>query len=364
MPIVQADLLENVITGIFRARGVPDAEAGIVAAHLVDAEACGVTSHGVLRVPQYVEALADGRIVPGAQLRVLSETAATAVLDGQHGFGQVMALRAMDLATDRARRAGVGAVTLCNCSHTGRLGSYTEHAARQGLAALMMVNAGGHGQWVAPFGGVAGRLSTNPVSIAVPFGGDAALVLDMATSVAPEGKVRAALAAGNSLPEGWIIDDQGRPATNPSALYGPPSGLPASSAPGLPAFSARGALLPFGGHKGFGLALLIDALAGGLSGAGCCTDPTTPGPAKTDGIFLVAVQIAAFCPVVEFRRNIERLVQHVKSSPPAPGVTEVLVAGEWEARTKSQRLREGIPVEPATWEVLQQILDRSQLGRR
>jgi uncharacterized oxidoreductase len=347
MPTVPADLLEDMITGIFRACGVPEAEARIVAAHLVDAEACGVGSHGPLRVPQYLQALADGHIVPDARLRVLSETAATAVLDGQHGFGQVMALRAMDLAVDRARHAGVGAVTLCNCGHTGRLGSYTERAARQGMAALMMVNAGGNGQWVAPFGGIAGRLSTNPISVAVPLGSDAALVLDTATSVAPEGKVRVALAAGQSLPEGWVIDFLGRPATDPSALYGPP----------------RGALLPFGGHKGFGLAVLIDALAGGLSGAGCCTDPDTPMPARTDGIFLVAVQIAAFSPLVEFQRNIDRLVRHVKSSPPAPGVTEVLVPGEMEARTRQQRLREGIPVEPATWEMLQQTRDRFQPGR-
>jgi hydroxycarboxylate dehydrogenase B len=237
-------------------------------------------------------------------------------------------------------------VSLCNCSHTGRLGSYTERATRRGMAAMMMVNAGGHGQWVAPFGGTAGRLATNPISIAVPTGSDASLLLDMATSVVPEGKVRAFQMAGQCIPEGWIIDHEGQPATDAAGLYGPP----------------RGALLPFGGHKGFGLAMLIDALAGGLSGAGCCTDANSPMGGKTDGVFFIAVKIAAFYPLLEFQRNIGRLVQHVKTSPPILGLPEVLVPGELEAKTRCHRLRDGIPVEPATWEVLQQILDRFHLA--
>src|SRR5262249_26832841 len=140
MPTLQAESLERMIGGIFQACGVPAEEAQIVAAHLVDAEACGVVSHGILRVPQYVQAIADGQVVPAARLAVVTQTPATAVLDGGHGFGQVMASRAMDLAVDRAEDTGVCAVTLRNCSHTGRLGSYTERAARRGMAGLMMVN--------------------------------------------------------------------------------------------------------------------------------------------------------------------------------------------------------------------------------
>jgi uncharacterized oxidoreductase len=339
MPTVEAEFLQSAITGIFQARGVPEEEAQIVAAHLVDAEACGVVSHGIIRVPQYVQAIADRQIVPGAKLRVLSETPATAVLDGQHGFGQVMAVRAMDLALERAGRLGVSAVTVFNCSHTGRLGSYTERAARRGMAAMMMVNAGGDGQWVAPFGGSAGRLSTNPISLAIPNDSDP-LVLDIATSVAPEGKVRAMLATGQAVPEGWIIDHRGQPTTNPGALYGPP----------------RGALLPFGGHKGFGLAVLIDALAGGLSGAGCCSDVNAPMGGKTDGVFLVVIDVAAFGDRTAFQQQIEQLVRHVKSCPAAPGHEEVLVPGEREQRTRRSRLQDGIPVEEATWRLLEPLL--------
>src|SRR5262249_46254446 len=188
-------------------------------------------------------------------------------------------------------------------------------ATRRGMLGMMMVNGGGHGQWVAPFGARSGRLATNPLSIAVPSASSDPLVLDMATSAAPEGKIRAMLAAGLAIPEGWVVDHAGKPTRNPADLYGPP----------------RGALLPFGGHKGFGLALLIDALAGGLSSAGVCCDADAPLAGKGDGVFLVAIQIAAFAPLDQFQQTITRLVQHVKSAASSSG-GEVLVPGETEAR--------------------------------
>lgn len=346
MPIVQAEALTKRIIALFQACGVPAAEGQVVAEHLVDAEACGVVSHGVLRVPQYVEAIVEGRVRPGAVLRTVSETASTAVLDGQSGFGQVMAGQAMELAVEKANHTGVGVVTLANCGHTGRLGYYTEWATRQGMAGLMMVNSGGGGQWVAPFGGTAGRLATNPLSLAVPTASGDPLVLDMATSVAPEGKVRALLTAGSLMPIGWVMDHAGRPTTNPADLYGPP----------------RGALLPFGGHKGFGLSMLIDALAGGLSGAGCCGDTQAPLQGRTDGVLLLALDIRAFCPVALFQEMTSQLVQHVKSAPPGKEVAEVLVPGEWEARQRTLRAREGIPVEDVTWAILEQTARQRGVG--
>ncbi|HVX11305.1 MAG TPA: Ldh family oxidoreductase [Pirellulales bacterium] len=346
MPTVQATVLESLIARIFQACGVAGEEARIVADHLVDAEACGHVSHGLLRVASYVDAVTEGRIAAGAKLQVISESPAAAVLDGQHGFGQVMAMQAMGFAVALAERAGIGAVTLVNCSHTGRLGCYTEWAARRGVAALMMVNSGGCGQWVAPYGGIAGRLATSPLSFAVPTDGEDPLMLDMATSVAPEGKVRAAQVAGKRLPEGWIIDHRGQPSTDPADLYGPP----------------RGALLPLGGHKGSGLAMVIDALAGGLSGAGCCTEVTAPMGGKTDGVFIIAIKIAAFQLLSTYQTQIGQLVRHVKSSPAASGFSEVLVAGEIEAKTRQARRRDGIPVEPATWDVLQSLSERFHLA--
>jgi uncharacterized oxidoreductase len=340
MPTVNAEVLQRTIADILLGCKVPVEEARIVAEHLVDAEACGLPSHGALRVPQYVQAIAAGQIVPGARLSALSETIATVVLDGGHGFGQVMVSKATDWAIDRAERAGVGVVTLRNVGHTGRLGSYTEQAARRGMAGVMMVNSGGHGQWVAPFGATAGRLATNPLSIAVPTSSGDPLVLDMATSASPEGKVRALLAAGVPLPQGWVIDHAGKPTSDPADLYGPP----------------RGALLSFGGHKGFGLAMLVEALAGGLSGAGCCHNADAPLAGKTDGVFMMAIRIEAFAPLAAFEEAMTQLVRHVKSAPPCVPGGEVLVPGETEARHRKRALREGITIVPATWNALLELL--------
>jgi uncharacterized oxidoreductase len=346
MPTFSAEFLQDTTARIFQACAVPEEEAHVVGEHLVEAEACGLPSHGLLRVPQYVQAIEAGELVPGTRLRVLSETIATAVLDAGHGLGQVMAGKAMDLAIERAERVGVGVVTLRNCGHTGRLGSYTEQATRRGMLGMMMVNGGGHGQWVAPSGASAGRLATNPLSIAVRTGSSDPLVLDMATSAAPEGKIRAMLAADLQIPEGWVVDHAGRPTRNPADLYGPP----------------RGALLPFGGHKGFGLAMLIDAMAGGLSGAGVCCDADAPLAGKGDGVFLMALQIAAFAPLGLFQQAMTRLVQHVKSAPTSAPSGEVLVPGEMEARTRQRLMREGIPVAPATWNALVNLVNRFQIN--
>jgi uncharacterized oxidoreductase len=211
------------------------------------------------------------------------------------------------------------------------------------MAGLMMSNTGGHGQWVAPFGGLAGRLATNPFSIAVPTKTGEPLTFDFATSIAPEGRVRSLLTAGEKLPAGWVIDHQGRPSTNPADLYGPP----------------RGALLPFGGHKGFGLSMLIDALAGGLSGAGCCTSADRPLDGKTDGVFLLAVNVAAFCPLAEFQSLVTQLITHVRSCPSADPAVVVVIPGEMESTARLDRTKHGIPVHQATWDLISQAAARS-----
>jgi uncharacterized oxidoreductase len=341
MPLLEAAFLRQSIQAAFIALGTPEFEAGVVADHLVDAEMTGVTSHGIIRVPRYIQAVREGEVRPDATARIVRETAATAAIDGCHGFGQVMARRAADKAIDLAGASGAGVVTLVNCGHTGRIGHYTEYAATRGLVALMMVNTGGHGQWVAPFGGRAGRLSTNPMSIAAPSGGDFPLVLDMATAIVPEGKVLAAQTAGRAIPEGCVIRSDGSPTTDPADLYGPP----------------RGAILPFGGHKGSGLGLLIDALAGGLSGAGCCTRIDAPLAGATDGILFVAIHPGAFLPETIFLEQVRDLIGHVKSALPQDGFGEVMVAGEHESRLRRARQRDGIPVDEEIWRLVRAELD-------
>lgn len=342
MPTFQAEALIDAATAVFTANGMRAVDARLVAEHLVEADLCGVTSHGLLRLPQYVGAIEQGKLVPGAELAVQATRDAVVRCDGGQGAGQVMARRAWDLVIERAREHGVGAGTLTNCYHTGRLGDYTARAARAGFAALMMVNSGGHGQWVAPFGGITGRLSTNPLSFAVPTGGPFDLVLDIATSAAPEGKIRAHAAAKRPIPEGWVIDAKGQATRDPKDLAGPP----------------RGALLPFGGHKGFGLALIVEALAGGLSGAGCCTDPAAPLESRTDGVFLLALEASALREPAAFFAEVQAMIRHVKTAAPVPGGTEIMVSGELEGKLRRERSEGGLDISPGIWAQIEPVFRR------
>jgi uncharacterized oxidoreductase len=334
MPWKSAEELESLAAAIFRTMGATDEEAHLVAQHLVEANVAGHDSHGVLRIPQYVNAIRNGRIRPTKQPELVRDAPAAALLDGHLAFGQVIAVAAMRLAIQKARASSIGAVSVFNSNHVGRLASHTLLAAAQGMIGILTVNAGGAGQLVAPFGGTAGRLATNPISIAVPSpDASAPVFLDMATSVAPEGKLRAFRQRGQQVPAGWIIDHLGRPSTDPSDFYGPPPG----------------ALLPLGGsagHKGFGLGFMLDILAGALSGAGCSRP--NPEPAG-DGLFLMAIDVQQFTLLKQFHEHVNALVEHVKSTPPAPGFQEVLVPGEYENRQEQRRRKEGILVEDKTW---------------
>ncbi len=345
MPTFVADKLREFSIDIFERVGVPHTEAEIVSDHLIDASLAGLDSHGVLRIPQYVNAIqVERKIVPGAKLEIVRDTTSGLLINGNFGFGQVIAHQAMELAIQKARETAISAVSVYNCFHTGRLGSYTAMAADEGLIGMMMVNAGGCGQWVAPFGGIAKRIGTNPISIGVPTGEGDPIVVDIATSTAPEGKIRALHNRGAEVPEGFIIDHQGQPATNAADFYGPPAG----------------ALLPLGGalgYKGFGLGLIVDIMAGGISGIGCCR-PGAPQEPDSDGVFMIAIDIGQFTPLEEFYPRVTQLIEHVKSSPPAPGFSEVLVPGEPEARQKKHRTVHGIAVDETTWSQIQEIADK------
>ncbi len=258
MPTLRPDRLEQLITTIFERAGAPTDHAACVADHLVRSNLAGHDSHGAIRVPQYIDLIDAGRILPAATAQVVTRLPAGAAMDGRGGFGQVIARDAMRLAIELAKKSAIGAVTVRNCSHTGRIGTYTEMAAAAGLVGIATVNSGGAGHAVAPFGGTAARLSTNPISIAAPTDGPFPIVLDMATSIAPEGKVRTYLQADKPLPSGWIVDAEGNPSFNAADFY------------------AGGAILPLGGaagHKGYGLGFMVDVLAGALSGGGCCARP-------------------------------------------------------------------------------------------
>lgn len=342
MPKRRADTLTRLATEIFTAAGAPREHARSVAEHLVEANLAGHDSHGVLRVPQYIAQIDAGRLKPAARSRVVCEAPASAVIEGGDGFGQVIAQDAMRLAIAKARAGGVGAVAVRQVGHTGRLGTYTQMAAREGLVGIVAVNSAGGGQAVAPFGGTGRRLATNPISIGAPSNGPFPLVLDIASSVAPEGKVRNHYQSGKSVPPGWLIDARGEPTTDPADFYADPPG----------------ALLPMGGavaHKGSGLSFMIDILAGALSGAGCVRPDPTEG---RDGMLAIALDVAHFGPLAEFVERIAVSSAHVKSSPMAPGFERIYLPGEMEAMQRERRLRDGIEIQPAVWEQIEKICQR------
>jgi uncharacterized oxidoreductase len=337
MPTVAADTLTAFARQMFEAAGVPPDEAATVADSLVDANLCGHDSHGVLRIPQYLGFIRDGTYKPGAPLTVLNETPAAIAADAGWGLGQVQAHRLLRRLVPKAKQFGVAAGTLRHCGHTGRLGEYAEAAARERLAFFGTVNSHGAGRRVAPPGGTEGRISTNPICLGVPTSGEP-VVIDFGTSAVAEGKVRVHFQKGEPAPEGWLLDHAGKPTTDPGVLYADP----------------RGTILPFGGpqaYKGFGLGLLLDLLAGGLSG-GRCSNPNDPIPGAGNTVLFTLFDPARFGGLDCFLSAADGLVAYVRSCPPADPACPITLPGDPERTARAARQRTGIPVPDGTWALL------------
>ncbi len=348
MPVVAPGDLRGYLARIFEASGAPEDDAAEVAAHLVEANLKGHDSHGVIRTVHYVVSVQEGRTVPAAAIEVERETETTAVVNGNWNFGQVVAREAMAIAIAKARAHGLAAVGGYQSAHIGRVGAYGEQAAAEGMVALGWVNGHGASAFVAPFGGMARRLATNPLFVAAPTGDpEAPFVLDMATPVVAEGKVRVARNRGAELAPGLIVDGDGAPSTDPLDLYG---GEPPGSRP-------VGALLPLGtgigygaggdagaGHKGYVLGLAVDLLAGALTGAGA----SSGGPSRGNGFFFITVDPERFVGLGPFEGELAGLLDYVRQPPYAEGFDEILTPGEPERRRMAER-RDGIPLDDETW---------------
>ncbi|MBM3774384.1 MAG: Ldh family oxidoreductase [Acidobacteria bacterium] len=330
MPNFSASKLEDFTRRVFFAVGATEEESQTVSGALVAANLAGHDSHGVIRIPEYVRWVEEGLVTLGAKLAVVLETEALAVVDGNWGWGQVMGREAMKLAIAKAKRSGAAVVAGRNCCHLGRIGDYAAMAAEEGMAAVLFVNTHGAGRLTAPFGGIERRLSANPIAAAAPRPSGGPIVVDISTCVIAEGKLRNMRNAGKPAPPGAIIDAEGKPSTRAADFYGPP----------------QGALLPIAGHKGFALGLITDILAGALSGAGC----SSPEATRVGNAFLaIVIDIERARGREGFARDIESLVDYVKSSKLAPGFEEILVPGEPESREQSRRQREGISLDETTW---------------
>jgi uncharacterized oxidoreductase len=337
MPTFTPATLTSFAESLFEAAGVPAADAFVVARSLVDANLCGHDSHGVMRVPQYVDFLRKGTYKPGVPLATISETPALLAADANWGLGQVQAYRLLGQLVPKAKELGVAAGTLRNCGHIGRLGEYAEFAAKEKMALFAAVNSHGSGRRVAPPGGTEGRISTNPICMGTPTSADP-VVIDFGTSAAAEGKVRAQFQKKQACPEGWLIDHTGAPCTDPGVLYSEP----------------RGNLVPFGGtqaYKGFGLGLLLDLLCGGLSG-GSCSNPAFPLPGVGNAAVFVLQNPALFGGTDHFLKETDGLTAYVRSCPTAAGVPEITLPGDPERAAKARRHVEGIPVPDGTWELI------------
>ncbi|MDE0021436.1 MAG: Ldh family oxidoreductase [Candidatus Poribacteria bacterium] len=332
MPNLSRDQLHDLMTRLFEALGAPKDEAQTTADVLTQANMTGHDSHGLIRMPQYAEAVRKGFIQPGAPTEIVQDADGAAVYNGNWNFGQVSMTHALNETLERAEKGAPVSFGIRNCNHIGRLGHYAHLAAKRGCFALIVVNSTGSASAVAPYGGSEPRLGTNPFCAAFPTESDPVLI-DMTSSVAAEGKIRARRNANQPLPEGWILDLEGKPSTDPADFYGPP----------------RGAILSFGGqaaHKGFGLGLFAELLAGTLTGAGNVREREGH---VGNGVFCLLIKIDAFRPLGEFQSGVSRLARFLKATRLAEGFDEILLPGEPEARAEKERSANGVWIDETTW---------------
>jgi uncharacterized oxidoreductase len=347
VPTIRSDRLLEFSERLFAAAGVPPEEAAIVSRSLVDSNLCGHDSHGVIRIPQYIGFVREGKLFVGAELTVLRETPAVLAVDANWGLGQVQTYKLLERLVQKARAVGIAGGTLRRCGHIGRLGEFAEWAAERGMALFATVNSHGSGRRVAPPGATEGRLSTNPICFGAPTPTHP-LVLDFSTAVCAEGKLRVAYQKGESVPLGWIQNAAGAPTTSPADFYCEPPG----------------SILPFGGaqsYKGFGLSLMLDVLAGGLSG-GDCSRPDRPMPGVGNCVVLALWDVETFGGREHFLEASGALAEYVRSAPRAAGVTEITLPGDPERRTRERRSADGIPIAEGTWSHLTRLADELRVA--
>ncbi len=342
MPTISADQLQTFATQLLNAGGMELTEATRLAKSLVGANQRGYDSHGVMRIPYYVDMIAKGDMAPGTPLEILNETDSLLVVDAQWGIGQTQAMATLDKLIAKAKESGVAVGTIRCCGHIGRLGEYVETTAGHGLIGMAMVNTHGAVHRVAPPGGIASRLGTNPLAIGVP-NEEAPMILDFSTSATAEGKVRVKHIAGETVPDGWLIDSEGNPTNDPGKLYRDPPGC----------------IVPMGGvqaYKGFGLALMVEILTGALSG-GLCSREIAESP-KGNCVFFLVLDPEKFGGAEHFAKEVAQLEKFMRSCPTVEGVDGVTLPGDPERRVMQQRNQDGLPFDDENWKALVELGER------
>jgi LDH2 family malate/lactate/ureidoglycolate dehydrogenase len=323
---VDAEQLRQQVTRIFERLGLPEADARVVAEHLVEADLRGVHSHGVIRVPTYVEACKAGKINPTPNIQILSDNGGQVVMDGDNGIGQLTAYRANEVAIERGKELGMAGVALRRSNHCGTMAYYAVRAIEHGLIGFATTNAGIN---MPPTGGTLKLIGNNPFAMAVPTTREWPMVLDMATSVVAGGKLDVARSKGEKIPLGWARDADGNPTDDPAK-------------------AREGSLEPLGGPKGYGLAVMLDVLAGVLSGGRFGAGLGEKGSSQ----YFMTIAVERYMPMAEFKSKMDELIDQIHNSPKAAGVQQIYVPGEIEHNLQSQRNKNGVPIEASVLESL------------
>lgn len=333
MPLIPQKELKDTVAAILVAVGADRDNARCVSDSLVEANLAGHDSHGVMKLLSYIRDIRAGGLHPAVKPTVVTETPATAVIDGEGGFGHVAAAFAADLAAVKALQVGIAGVAVAHAHHTGRLGGWSERIARRSLIAMLVGSEAQPPYKVAPHDGATGALSTNPITWALPrAGGRPPILLDYATSMVSIGKLQATDARGAPIPADWILDAHGQPSTK------------------LGDFFADGALLPFGTYKGYALSVIAELLAVGLSGG------RRFAPDRSSCLYVIAVDPARSRPPGEFEAYVELTVERLKSVAPREPGGEVLIPGEPEERSR-RALAAGVMVPDTTWNAVRALAD-------
>lgn len=331
---VDAQKLERLITAVYEKCGLPPDKAAFMGQCLVDADLCGVHSHGSRWAPNYARSLRGGGINPKAQAKIIQDLDSAAVVDGDRGVGHIAVAFAMDLAIQKAKRYGTSTVSIRRNGHCGAMRYYTQMAADAGCIGFAATTGG---TMIAPWGGLERRVGLNPISWAAPTGRDFAYNLDMAPSVVAGSKVQMAQARGEKMPLDWALDAQGNPTDDPEAAF------------------KDGTLAPIGGPKGVGLGIAADILCAVLSGGRYGQDQSDRG----GGQIVQAIDIEHYQPLPEFKARMDRMVDAIKSSKRREGVAEIFIPGELEWNRRQDYLKNGIPLDQPTRDSLKKDAEQS-----
>jgi LDH2 family malate/lactate/ureidoglycolate dehydrogenase len=343
---VPAERLRSFIGRAFETAGVPKADAAILAELMTDADLNGSDGHGVFRLPQYIKRIKTGGTNKRPNIKILEERDSTALVDGDNGMGHLVMRFAAQTAIAKAKKTGVAWVGARMSNHAGPASLYAKMPLAHDMIGLYL--AVGNANHLPPWGGTEMLLSTNPIAVAIPTMDEPPIVLDMATTIAAYGKVKTAAQRGETMPEGWMIDRQGKPLLDPKR-------------------ADEGFLLPIGGYKGYALALIFGLLAGTLNGAamGRTTidfnkDQTTP---TNTGQAIMAISVEAFAPVAQFKRNVDDIVRQMRNSPRMPGVERIWLPGEQSYTKRQDRTKNGIPIPAALKKSLDTLAEELGIER-